>query len=247
MLVIEADEWVSTLLSKYLGEAGYEVHLASEARRGFEMARKLEPDCIVCDAVLPDVDGFWVAKRIRTEPSRVATTPFLFLTGADNDESRLMGLNVGADVYMTKPFRNEEVVAQVAALIDMANRLRLQRDSFMEGPSSSRERPAFRGELAFMSVATMLTMLEMERRVGSLKVRSEAGRKASFEVVDGAISGADLDGRNGPVLQVLREVLGWQRGRFSFRAHEIAAPSGKKLKINGLLLEAMRLRDESNR
>ena len=82
-MIIEQDEWESTLLAKFLGEAGYEVDVASEARAGFDMVRALQPDCILCDVSLHDIDGFWVARRVRTEPSLVATAPFLFLTNTN--------------------------------------------------------------------------------------------------------------------------------------------------------------------
>jgi len=116
VLIIEQEEWEAALLTRFLSEAGYEVHVAGEARAGFDKVRELQPDCILCNVNLPDIDGFWVARRVRTEPTRVATTPFLFLTEADDAESRLQGLNVGADLYLTKPFRNDEVVAQVGAV-----------------------------------------------------------------------------------------------------------------------------------
>ena len=167
VLIIEQEEWEAALLTKFLSEAGYEVHVAGEARSGFDKVRELQPDCILCSVNLPDIDGFWVARRVRTEPTKVATTPFLFLTEADDAESRLQGLNVGADLYLTKPFRNEEVVAQVGALIDMANRLRRQREAFSsDGPASSVAGAAFTGDVAQMSVATVLTLLELERRSG---------------------------------------------------------------------------------
>jgi DNA-binding response OmpR family regulator len=246
VLIIEADEWARTLLAKFLADGGFEVHLAGAARQGFEMARRLEPDCIVCDVVLPDVDGFWVARRVRTDRSRIATTPFLFLTGERDSESRLTGLNVGADVYLTKPFRNEEVVAQIEALIEMANRLRVQRDSFLEAPSSSAERPAFRGDIAFLSVATMLTMLDLERRAGILKVQSGPS-KVEFEIVDGTITDASRGGTSLPVIDALRVVLEWRSGQFWFRPVDIPVPSGPRHSINALLLQAMRLRDEAER
>src|SRR4051812_15924091 len=103
VLVIEDDEWVSRLLASCLEEHDFEVTIASAAKSGFAQACALEPDCIVCDVTLPDEDGYWVARRVRTEPSSVATTPFLFLTAMDDEQSRLEGFHVGADVYMTKP------------------------------------------------------------------------------------------------------------------------------------------------
>lgn len=248
ILIIEQDEWESTLLAKFLGEAGYEVHVASEARAGFDKVRQLLPDCILCDVNLPDIDGFWVARRVRTEPTLVATAPFLFLTDADDTESRLQGLNVGADIYLTRPFRDEEVVAQVGALIDMANRLRKQHESFSsDGPISTTSVAAFQGDIAQMSVATVLTLLDLERRSGHLKVRSDGGKVGILELNDGALAGATLDGNTSEPTALLREILRWKKGSFSFRGAVVAAASGTRQALGGLLIEAMRQEDESRR
>ena len=249
VLIIEHEEWEAALLTRFLSEAGYEVHVAGEARSGFDKIRELQPDCILCNVNLPDIDGFWVARRVRTEPTRVATTPFLFLTEADDTESRLQGLNVGADLYLVKPFRNDEVVAQVGALIDMANRLRKQRDSFSsDGPASSIAGAAFTGDIAQMSVATVLTLLELERRSGRLKVRGEGGGVALLELAEGKFAAGMLDDKPWNSTELLREVLRWKKGSFSFRGAEGAVTdSGDQQKIGGLLLEAMRLEDESRR
>jgi len=251
VLIIEQEEWEAALLTKFLGEAGYEVHVAGEARAGFDKVRELQPDCILCSVNLPDIDGFWVARRVRTEPTKVATTPFLFLTEADDPESRLQGLNVGADLYLTKPFRNEEVVAQVGALIDMANRLRKQREAFSsDGPASSVAGAAFSGDVAQMSIATVLTLLELERRSGYLKVRGDAGKVALLELSEGKFASGSLDDKPWSSTDLLREVLRWKKGSFSFRGNYGAvsdSDSGDQQKIAGLLLEAMRLEDESRR
>ncbi len=250
VLIIEADEWVSALLTKFLGEAGYEVHVATGAREGFDKVRELVPDCILCDVTLPDIDGFWVARRVRTESSRVATTPFLFLTEADDVEARLQGLHVGADLYLTKPLRNDEVVAQVGAMIDMANRLRKTRDSMVSdpggtGPQSAPGSMAFQGDIAHMSLATVLTLLELERRSGRLKVTNDKGRSATLDLSEGAFAAASLDAKAWQPTDFLREVLRWKRGNFQFRASKIDAPRGTRQAIGHLLLEAMRLEDEA--
>ena len=117
VLLIEDDEWVSRLLTTAIRDAGYTVVVCGTASAGLEAACSQAPDCIICDVDLPDKDGYWVARNVRTHPSRISVTPFLFLSGLDDEQSRLEGFHVGADVYMTKPFRVDEVVAQVGALV----------------------------------------------------------------------------------------------------------------------------------
>jgi hypothetical protein len=141
-------------------------------------------------------------------------------------------------------------VAQVGALIDMANRLRTQRDSFSsEGPTSSVVGAAFSGDVAQMSVATVLTLLELERRSGHLKVRGEDGHVALLELADGKFASGLLDDQPWNSTELLREVLRWKQGSFTFRSLQGGRTSdpGEQQKIGGLLLEAMRLEDESRR
>jgi len=117
VLVIEDDEWVSRLLSNAIRDAGYDVVTSATAKEGFEMTCSEEPRCIICDVELPDDDGFWVARSIRALPTRVSATPFIFLTGLDDPQSRMEGYQVGADIYITKPFRIGELVARVNAFL----------------------------------------------------------------------------------------------------------------------------------
>ncbi len=246
VLLIEADEWVTATLSKFLTDAGYEVHLATAAREGFDKVRELKPDCILCDINLPDIDGFWVARRVRTEPTDVATTPFLFLTEEGDSESPLQGLHVGADLYLSKPFRNEEVVAQVGAMITMANRLKQAHDSFVNEPPSNSGATAFQGDVAHMSLATVLSLIELERRSGRLRVRDPNDRVAVLDLCEGAFAAAAIDDRPWQATEFFREVLRWKKGSFDFKNTKVVAPRGNRQGIGGLLLEAMRLEDEAS-
>src|SRR5690349_1323723 len=91
---------------------------------GFRMACENPPDCIVCASELPDIDGTWVARRIRTEPGSVYKVPLLFYGPVDDPDLRTQALGVGADVFMARPpASDEEIAAQIAALIAMARRL----------------------------------------------------------------------------------------------------------------------------
>jgi CheY-like chemotaxis protein len=169
-------------------------------------------------------------------------TPFLFLSGLDDQESRLEGFHVGADVYMTKPFRVDEVVAQVGALVQMASRLRARRDSFLSIPAN--EGTAIEGDLGQMSIATVLTVLEMERRTGIFEVVSKK-RRAQLEIAAGYIVFGTVGGTKVSALAALRTMLGWNVGRFSFAPlpPRDAPPSQKS--IGAFLIEAVRLEDET--
>lgn len=243
MLIIDADEWEAALLEKNLREAGFEVSVAKAAREGLARAKTMLPDCIVCDVELPDIDGYWVAQRVRNERSRVATAPFLFLTRADDQKGRLMGLSVGADVFMTKPVVQDEIIAQVSALMEMAARLRSQQAVLADTSPPSRRAAAVRGDLAQMSVSTVLTMLELERRAGILKLESADAAPIAIEVADGTIVSAKSDGELKDTVALLREILHLNRGTFWFRSMRV--PIKGKLRIGMALLEASRQEDEA--
>ncbi len=244
VLVIEDDEWVSRLLSSAIRDAGFDVAVCTTAKAGLDTACAVEPDCIICDIDLPDQDGYWVARNVRTQPSRVAVTPFLFLSGLDDQESRLEGFHVGADVYMTKPFRVDEVVAQVGALVQMASRLRERRNSFLSIPAE--EATAIEGDLAQMSIATVLTVLEMERRTGLFEVVSKK-RRAQLEIASGFVLHGTVGGTRVSALAALRTMLGWTVGRFSFSPLPPREAPGSQKSIGAFLIEAVRLEDETAR
>ena len=247
VLVIEDDEWVSSLLSAAIREAGYDVVVCSFAQEGLDTACADHPDCIICDVDLPDHDGYWVARNVRTHPSRVSVTPFLFLSSLDDEQSRLEGFHVGADVYMTKPFRVDEVVAQIGALVQMAERLRVRRDSMMSLPPPS-VASAIEGDLGQMSIATVLTVLEMERRTGVFEVVSKK-RRAHLQMVRGGVIDGTVGGTKVSALTALRTMLMWTVGRFSFKPRLPEAGEGAQSNksLGAFLIEALRLQDEAAR
>lgn len=250
MLVVAADDWMAALLRGHLSHAGFRVHVASEAREAYRVARSLEPDCVVSDDELPDIDGFWLIDRIRRDPGAVSAVPVLLLT-ENVDEVR--GVGVGADLLLKKPIDNEELVAQVAALLELARRIQgrrqeVRRDSI---PGSVGAGAAVRGDISQMSIATMLTVLEMERRTGVLQVEgARAGEESMayrLELRDGGLVQAQLGGKERPALDVLRKLLKLERGKFWFASTEDALPERSAEGLGMLLLEAARLEDEGGR
>jgi DNA-binding response OmpR family regulator len=113
ILVVDDDKKTAELIRMYLEKDGYRVLLAGDGRQALEFARRRGPDLIVLDLMLPEVDGLDVCRILRAE-SRV---PIIMLTARSIEEDRLLGLELGADDYVTKPFSPREVVARVRAVL----------------------------------------------------------------------------------------------------------------------------------
>jgi two-component system response regulator MprA len=115
ILVVDDERAVRESLRRALELEGYEIELAGDGREAIERLEKEgEPDAVVLDVLMPGLDGLEVCKRIRLRGSRV---PVLMLTARDEVESRVAGLDAGADDYVTKPFALEELLARVRALL----------------------------------------------------------------------------------------------------------------------------------
>ena len=113
LVVVEDDAHIADLLDVYLREAGFRVLQAPTGERGLELIDTHRPVMVVLDIGLPDIDGFEVCRRIRTRSS----VPVLFLTARDGEIDRILGLELGADDYVTKPFSPREIVARVKAIL----------------------------------------------------------------------------------------------------------------------------------
>ncbi|KJF17832.1 putative transcriptional regulatory protein TcrX [Acidithrix ferrooxidans] len=114
VLVIDDESSITDLVSLALGFQGYKVEKASGAREGLEKVRSFSPDIILLDVMMPELDGFEVARRLRMEK---IDTPIIFLTAKDTTEDKVSGLKIGGDDYVTKPFSLEELAARVDAII----------------------------------------------------------------------------------------------------------------------------------
>ena len=114
LLVVEDEPNILELLSASLRLAGFEVATATGGLEALTAAQRHRPDLVVLDVMLPDLDGFDVARRLRSGDAR---TPVLFLTAQDATEDKVRGLTVGGDDYVTKPFSLEEVIARIQAVL----------------------------------------------------------------------------------------------------------------------------------
>jgi DNA-binding response OmpR family regulator len=116
VLVVEDEASIASFVSLYLKNAGYDVHVASNGEEALSTAEATQPVLIVLDLMLPDIDGIEVCRRLR----RTSDVPILMLTARDEDVDKIIGLEVGADDYLTKPFNPRELVARVKSVLRRA-------------------------------------------------------------------------------------------------------------------------------
>ncbi|TML56632.1 MAG: response regulator transcription factor [Actinobacteria bacterium] len=113
VLVVEDESSIASFVALYLKNAGYRIQAAGTGREALERVASEKPDLIVLDLMLPDIDGLEVCRRVRQS----SDVPILMLTARDEDVDKIIGLEVGADDYLTKPFNPRELVARVKSIL----------------------------------------------------------------------------------------------------------------------------------
>ena len=121
ILVVDDDKEIVRLLRSYLEKTGYEVFAAYDGETALHTLRREKPDLLVLDLMLPDRDGWDITRLIRSD-AHLAATPIIMLTARVEDSDKIVGLEIGADDYITKPFNPREVVARVRALLRRSQR-----------------------------------------------------------------------------------------------------------------------------
>ena len=125
VLVVEDEASIASFVSLYLKNAGYTVRTAATGSDALAQAGTGDVDLVVLDLMLPDIDGIEVCRRLR----KATDMPILMLTARDEDVDKIIGLEVGADDYMTKPFNPRELVARVKSILRRAGPERRERES----------------------------------------------------------------------------------------------------------------------
>jgi DNA-binding response OmpR family regulator len=116
ILLVDDDKEIVRLLRSYLEKAGFSVFCAYNGETALHILRQEKPDLLVLDLMLPDRDGWDITRLIRSD-HQLAATPIIMLTARVEDNDKIVGLEIGADDYVTKPFNPREVVARVRALL----------------------------------------------------------------------------------------------------------------------------------
>lgn len=144
ILVVDDESSIVTLLQFNIEKAGFDVVTAEDGRTGYELALSEKPDLIVLDLMLPEMDGIEVCKQLRQDK---VETPILMLTAKDDELDKIIGLELGADDYLTKPFSPREVVARIKAIL----RRSAGKTADVEPEESPKEKALHVGELKILT------------------------------------------------------------------------------------------------
>ena len=117
LLMIEDDARLAQMVGEYLGQSGFEVTHAGDGQRGLTRLQEHPADLVILDLMLPDIDGLEVCRRIRSMPGDQARVPVLMLTAKGDPMDRIIGLELGADDYLPKPFEPRELLARIRAIL----------------------------------------------------------------------------------------------------------------------------------
>jgi two-component system, OmpR family, alkaline phosphatase synthesis response regulator PhoP len=143
ILVIDDEPSIITLVSAYLKPEGYEVYTAADGNAGLKAARAFHPDLIILDLMLPGIDGIELLTRLRRE----SDVYVIMLTARTDETDKIIGLSVGADDYVTKPFSPRELVARIKAA--------LRRIQTVKGPGAERSVLSFKHVLIDVGAHTV--------------------------------------------------------------------------------------------
>ncbi len=117
ILMIEDDARLAGMVGEYLGQSGYGFEHAADALTGLQQVQKRWPDLIILDLMLPDLAGLDVCRRLRALPGEGAQVPIVMLTAKGDPMDRIVGLEMGADDYLPKPFEPRELLARIRAVL----------------------------------------------------------------------------------------------------------------------------------
>ncbi len=235
---------VTTVLSK----RGHEIHVGRNGVEGLAKAKEIRPDLIITDIMMPEMDGWDLVRHIRATPG-TSMIPVIFLTALSDDEDRIQGFRLGADDYLAKPFRFDELELRVEKAFRSKARMdELSGAMASARPSSSEMLSAgIRGSLEQIGLSSLLVMMEMEQKSGILVMKREEDTARLF-LKNGRILAAHFDNKPEPRgAEAIFEVLRWTSGKFDFSSLEVDMEDEICSSTTHLMLEGARLMDEGKR
>lgn len=244
ILLVDGDRWMQRVVMSALGSQEYRIHTACDGFGGLAQALAEPPDLVISDIVMPGMSGWRLVRKLRSQ-RRLARTPFMFLTRLASPETRRHSFRLGADDFVTKPCHPRELELRVAGLLRRA-RLPSPTSRACADRLAEAHGRGLGGTIEDISLASLLVLLEMERKTGLLVLhRPELGRRCRVFLREGRIVGAFLDGDPGlQHAELLYGVLHWSAGIFEFKSVPVEMRDAVQTTTTHLLLEASRRLDE---
>jgi CheY-like chemotaxis protein len=239
---VDDDPHILRMLTDVLTKKGYGVDTAKDGEEGYERALARPPDLIVTDVMMPRLDGWSLVRKLRLEP-KLATLPVIFLTALTDNDDRMKAFRLGADDYVNKPFKLNDIVSRVEKVLSA------KKDAVAAEPSAAAKpipSSGLSGDLAQVGLSTLLVLIEMERKTGVLNLTAVDGRSGKMAVREGKVLDARIDNAAEPNgAQAVYLMLTWTEGKFAFTARDVAMEDKISMSTTGLLMEGARLMDEA--
>ncbi len=253
ILIVDDDPWIVRMVTTVLEKRGHTIYTAVDGEDGLQKAIKLRPDLVITDVMMPKMDGWSLVRTLRSR-AELALTPVIFLTALGGDEERIRGFRLGADDYLPKPFRFEELDLRVAnalkkrrALDQQAQSLSVAQPTPGDLQANSSRSNGIHGTLDQLGLSSLLAMIDMERKSGIL-VLTRGRAVGRLFCKTGRVLSARLEG-DGPFTRkgadVIYTLLGWADGRFDFTAGEVDMEDEIRTQTMHLLMEGARRIDEA--
>ena len=236
LLLVDGDVRSLRVLEVSLKKAGYNVTTAANGRDALEKVQTAQPDLIISDTEMDDMDGFAFCEALKLRPEW-AKIPFIFLTGQTAIEHKIRGLELGVADYLTKPIYIKEITTRVGLLLQRTQRERIeeQRDS----------RTRFAGHISDMGVVDLIQTIEVSRKTGVIYFQREPGRRAAIYFRDGKVIDAEAGHLMGE--DAVYRLLTWNDGEFEVQFRSVRRKDVISASSQGLLMEGMRRLDEWGR
>ena len=233
VLLAEAEPLMAHATMEILAELPVEVSVVGTGREVLEQAQAAQPDLLLLNTVMPELDGFEVASALKANPA-TRDIPIIFMTVRSRMEDKVRGLELGAEDCLVKPIRREELLARVKNVLRRAEAQRA---------AVPPETSLMRGRLEMMSLPNIIQVLEVERRTGLLYLTS-AGRSGEILFADGQVTAAMESPRLGDA--AVYRLLSWTEGEFALESSEGNLPLEARVSRpnQSLLMEGHRRLDE---
>jgi DNA-binding response OmpR family regulator len=239
VLVADDDAWILRMVATVLEKRGYSVETAVDGEDALARALARTPDLLITDVMMPKMDGWSLVRQLRAH-AELAMLPVIFLTALSSEDDRIRGFRLGADDYVTKPFRFEELDLRVAKTLRRAAQTVSDTRDQLSGSG-------LRGDLSQVGLSSLLVLIEMERKTGLLQLRApDEGPTAQILVREGKVVHARLDDTEDPVdAECVYYLLTWGAGEFEFVACLVEGVDRVSVSTTHLLMEGARLMDEA--